>query len=79
MEALQKLKGTVQDMAAAGGRRVDDLKDARRRKALLAELGELTYRKHRGDPIDETAIDPVLAELDGIEAASDQADESDAA
>lgn len=79
MEALNKIKSTMQDVAAAGGRRVDDLKDARRRKALLAELGELTYRKHRGDPIDATAIDPVLAELDAIEASADTDEQSDAA
>lgn len=78
MEALQKIKSTVQDVAAAGGRRVDEIRNAQRRKALYSELGELIHRQHKGDPIDSTAIDPVLAELDGIDAEA-EADAADAA
>lgn len=66
LNLITRVKQLTETAVSSSKARVDDVQTSRRRKALLAELGELSYRKHCGDPIDETAIDPVLAELDRI-------------
>lgn len=77
MNLIDKIQDFAQTAVGTTRSKVDALQDGRRRAALIKELGELTYRRHRGDPVDDTAIAPILAELDGIEA--DEADEADAA
>ena len=70
MNLIERAKALATTVIDSGKARVESVRTGRQRTELIAELGELTYRKHRGDPVDETALDPVFAELDRMEAAA---------
>lgn len=70
MNIITRIRQLAETAAGSVQGRVDDLQKSKRRRELLMELGELTYRKHQGDPIDETATNPVLDELDRLGADS---------
>ena len=66
MSLINRVKEITNNVVDSGKERMEAVRDTRRRNALLTELGELTYRKHKGHVVDETAMDPVIAELDKI-------------
>ena len=84
MNLIERAKHLATTVIDSGKSRVESVRTGRQRADLIAELGELTYRKHKGDPVDDTALDPVFAALDRMEAAATfaaaiDAEESDAA
>ena len=70
MNLIERAKQLATAALDSGKARVESVRSGRQRAELINELGELTYRKHKGDPVDDTALDPIFAELDRMEAAA---------
>ncbi len=69
MNLIERSKQLATTVVDSGKARVESVRSGRQRAELITELGELTYRKHKGDPVDDSALDPIFAELDRMEAA----------
>lgn len=78
MGLFDRVKDLAQGALSSGQEKVNELKEGQRRKGLLAELGELTYDRHRGIEVGDDAIAAVLARLDELDVddEEDPADES---
>lgn len=74
MELINKLKTTAQQATSAAAARVEQVRSSQKRKALLVELGELTYRQHQGEDLAASAFTPVLTELDHLGVAAGDED-----
>jgi len=74
---LEKVKSTIRGASSATARRVESFRDGRRRRELLIELGELTYREHADDDVDSTLVAPILTELDEMATGTIDDDTSD--
>lgn len=67
MSLIAKLKLSVQSVTSDCVERVNALERGRERNKLLSGLGELTYREHRGELVDQPAIENVLRELGALD------------
>lgn len=68
MGIADKIRGVVQGVATEGTERAQALADARKRSKLIGELGDLTYRKAKGEAVDGTLIEAVISSIDELEA-----------
>lgn len=68
--AVSAGRTTVDDLVSGIRARVDGMRDQRRRRALIVDLGELCYAQQTGgeDPQLEADLDAVVAELQQLEA-----------
>lgn len=76
MGIADKIKGAVQGVAAEGTERAQALADSRKRGKLITELGEMTYRRAKGEAIDDTLVEAVIASIDHIDTESSSTDEA---
>lgn len=77
MNLITKAKSTMNDAKSASANALGDLRDHRRRKTLISELGELKYREHQGDAVDKFAYSSVLTELDRLTPDNEDEDEAE--
>lgn len=68
MSIFDTVKGRVQAVVAAGSGAVTDMKVERRRKALVAEMGDHAYDLVTKGEVDDAHLVRLAAEIDALDA-----------
>lgn len=66
MGIADTIRGAIQGVANEGAERAQAVADARKRSKLISELGEMTYRRSKGEAIDDSLVEAVVARIDEL-------------